>query len=290
VTQQALSRDVRRLESQVGVQLFSRTTRRVTLTPYGERLLVHARGLLALNDAALEELSGANRPLVVDVIGEGLTAARIIEAARAMDPRTEYALRYGGGLGAALPHVLNGRLDVAFGRAEGLGRVFPAELTRTLVRYEPLALLLLEDHPFARLPGVPLARLRGQPIDASVGNDDAPEWVDLCVALLESIGARPSAAHPHAEGVSETARHLRVQGIPILTMSEFPPVPGAVVRPLVDPVPVYPWSMVHRVDAPHPGIAHLAAAAADLGAREGWLTLPDDVWLPTTDLSPLGDG
>ena len=58
VAQQALSRDIRRLESQVGARLFARSTRHVTLTADGERLLVHARSLLALNDAALKELRG----------------------------------------------------------------------------------------------------------------------------------------------------------------------------------------------------------------------------------------
>ena len=80
VAQQGLSRDIRRLESEVGVSLFVRSTRRVSLTPDGARLLVHARTLLALNDAALRDLSGAARPLLVDVIGEGLTPARLVHA------------------------------------------------------------------------------------------------------------------------------------------------------------------------------------------------------------------
>ena len=61
-----------------------RSTRSVTLTADGERLLVHARGLLALNDAALRDLGGAARPLLVDVIGEGLTAARVVETAKVL--------------------------------------------------------------------------------------------------------------------------------------------------------------------------------------------------------------
>jgi hypothetical protein len=56
-------------------------------------------------------------------------------------------MRFGGGMGAAIPQLLAGRIDVAFGRTEGLGRSFPAELTRRLVRYEPLALLVADDHP-----------------------------------------------------------------------------------------------------------------------------------------------
>ena len=280
VAQQALSRDIRRLETQVGARLFNRSTRRVTLTPDGERLLVHARSLLALNDAALAELGDASRPLLVDVIGEGLTAARIVEAARHAAPRMEFTVRYGGGMGAALPQLLAGRIDVAFGRSEGLGQPLPAELTRRLVRYEPLALLIADDEPLAELEEVPLERLHGLEIDASSGNDDAPEWVDLAVSLLETFGARPSAPHPHVVGTSETARHLRSQGVPILTMSECPAVPGAVIRPLVDPVPVYPWSIVHHGDAKHPELAALRSVASELAEKEGWTRVPEGAWVP----------
>ena len=46
VAQQALSRDVRRLERELGRALFVRTTRQVALTPDGERLLPYARRVL----------------------------------------------------------------------------------------------------------------------------------------------------------------------------------------------------------------------------------------------------
>jgi DNA-binding transcriptional LysR family regulator len=283
VAQQALSRDIRRLEAQVGAPLFARSTRRVTLTADGERLLVHARSLLALNDAALTELRGASRPLLVDVIGEGLTAARIVEAVRVAAPQFEFTMRFGGGLGAALPQLLAGRLDVAFGRTEGLGRPFPTELTRRLVRYEPLALLIPDGHPLAALTEVPLERLSGVEIDASAGNDDAPEWVDLGVALLEAFGGRPSPPHAHVIGANETARHLQVHGLPILTMIERPAVAGAVIRPLVEPVPLYPWAIVHRGDAKSPELAALGSVVTDLAAKEGWLEVPEKAWLPSAD-------
>ena len=56
VAQEALSRDIRGLEERVGLPLLDRTTRRVTLTPVGEQLLVRARELLALHDEMLREL------------------------------------------------------------------------------------------------------------------------------------------------------------------------------------------------------------------------------------------
>jgi Bacterial regulatory helix-turn-helix protein, lysR family len=148
LAQQALSRDIARLERQLGVRLFIRTTRRVALTPEGEHLLVRARELLALHDQTLQELHGPDggRPLLVDLLAEGHTPARVLRAARQRAPRAELVARFQGGFGAALELLLAGRLDVAFGRSEGLGRPFPAgQLARRLVRLEPLALLLPES-------------------------------------------------------------------------------------------------------------------------------------------------
>jgi formamidase len=67
----------------------------------------------------------------------------LLDAARRHVPPTELVARFHGGFGAALELLLAGRLDVAFGRSEGLGRPFPTQqLARRLVRLEPLALLL----------------------------------------------------------------------------------------------------------------------------------------------------
>src|SRR5215217_4767533 len=254
LAQQALSRDIARLERQLGVRLFTRTTRRVALTPDGQRLLVRARELLALHDQTLQELGGHDRPLLVDLLAEGHTPTRVLHGARQRVPHVELVGRFHGGLGAALHLLLAGRLDVAFGRSEGLGQPFPTQLVRRLVRLEPLALLLAEEDPLAALDAVPMAALRGTQVDISAGNEQAPEWVDLGMRLLAAFSAEPSPPHPHAEGLEETVRHLHAEGSPILTLLERPIAPGVVVRPLVDPVPLYPWTMVFHRNLRHPGL------------------------------------
>jgi DNA-binding transcriptional LysR family regulator len=104
LAQQALSREIRRLEQQVGVPLFIRTTRRVALTPAGERLLGRARELLALRDQTLSELRGeeTSRPLLVDALAEGHTPARLLRVARERAPHVQLTARFHGGFGAAL--------------------------------------------------------------------------------------------------------------------------------------------------------------------------------------------
>jgi DNA-binding transcriptional LysR family regulator len=289
VAQQALSRDIGRLERQLGVRLFTRTTRRVALTTEGERLLVRARELLTLHDQTLEELNAHGRPLLVDLLAEGHTPTRVLRAARQHVPHTELIARFHGGLSAALHRLLAGGLDVAFGRSEGLGQPFPTQqLTRRVVRLEPLALLLPAEHPLATLDAVPLAALRGSQVDVSAGNEQAPEWVDLGMRLLAAFGAEPSPPHPHAEGLEETVWHLHAEGLPILTLLERPLVPGVVVRPLTEPVPLYPWTMVFHRDLRHPGLDALQASADELARRERWLELPPGPWLPEPDTAVFG--
>jgi DNA-binding transcriptional LysR family regulator len=291
LAQQALSRDVARLERQLGVRLFTRTTRRVALTSDGERLLVRARELLALHDQTLQEVHDLDngRPLLADLLAEGHTPARVVRAARKRAPHTELVARFHGGFGAAMQLLLAGRLDVAFGRSEGLGRPFPTgQLVRRLIRLEPLALLLPSEHPLAALDGVPMRALRGTRVDASVGNEQAPEWVDLGMRLLAAFGAEASPAHLHAEGLEETVRHLHAEGLPILTLLERPLAPGVVVRPLTEPVALYPWTMVHHRELRHPGLDALHASVDELARHERWLGLPPDHWIPEPDTAVFG--
>jgi DNA-binding transcriptional LysR family regulator len=57
VTQAAISMQIRQLEDEVGLQLFTRTPRRVIITEAGEYLLERARKILREHDSALAEIS-----------------------------------------------------------------------------------------------------------------------------------------------------------------------------------------------------------------------------------------
>jgi DNA-binding transcriptional LysR family regulator len=288
LSEQALSRDIRRLEEQLGLTLFTRTTRRVTLTADGQRLLVRARELLALHDLTVQEMHDVDRPLLVDVLAEGHTPVRVLHGARER-ARAEFVARFHGGMGASVRLLLDGQLDVAFGRTEGLGRPFPSEqLIRRPVRLEPLALLLPAAHPLADLDAVPLRALRGTQVDASAGNESAPEWVDLAVRMLTEFGAEPSPPHLHAAGLDETVRHLHDHGLPILTVTERLVAPGVVVRPLTDPVPLYPWTMAFRRELRHPGLTALQASVDALAEREDWLRARPNSWLSGSDAAVFG--
>jgi len=62
-------------------------------------------------------LHGSARPLLVDVLAEGHSPARLLNAGRLRASRTEFVARFNGGFGAAFEHLAAGRIDVAFGGA-----------------------------------------------------------------------------------------------------------------------------------------------------------------------------
>ncbi|MEX3980304.1 LysR family transcriptional regulator [Paraburkholderia sp. EG287A] len=58
LSQSTISEQVRKLEVRAGMPLFVRSKRGVELTPAGTRLLDHARRLVALNEAAFDDVRG----------------------------------------------------------------------------------------------------------------------------------------------------------------------------------------------------------------------------------------
>ncbi len=290
IAQQALSRDIARLERELGTQLFTRTTRRVALTPAGERLLVRARELLALHDATWRELRPAARTYVADLLSEGRrTGLIVLEAARDAAPDIDFRGMYGGGMAKAVSGLLAGEIDVGFGRADWTGRRESAVLEAEIIRFEPLAVLLPDDHALAGLDVVPLAALEGLEIDVNIDDPASPEWTDLSRQLLALAKARPVAAHPTAIGVAEASHHLRRQGLPILTGVDMADVPGGVVRAIVDPTVLFPWSIVYRRGSEvEPGVASLLQSARSTSRAERWLDRPEDAWLPAPESSVGG--
>ncbi len=283
VAQQALSRDVRRLERELGSELFVRTTRQVTLTADGERLLPYARAVLQAQDDLLAA-AGQARPLLVDLNSPGLkTPRRVLYRARELTPGHELMARYESGLTWAAGELLAGRLDASFGRFAGLAPALRAGLGHQPVRLEPMAVVLPEDHPLAARAEVPLAALAGETVYAGAGNPRTPEWTDLARQLFDGRGIALAPPAPLAVGDEEFQRIMARTRHPILAVVDFPPLPSTVLRPLVDPVPLSPVSLVWRKGLVHPALDALRRAAADVAEEEGWLRAPQGGWIPASD-------
>lgn len=118
VVQSALSHQIKALERELGVALFARTNRRVTLTPAGEAFLVAARASLDAADRAIVDAAAASGEIRGTLsIGMIPTATAIdIPGALAAFHRAHPAVRFrlrGGGSDEFITAINDGTLDIA---------------------------------------------------------------------------------------------------------------------------------------------------------------------------------
>ncbi|GAA3986571.1 LysR family transcriptional regulator StgR [Allokutzneria multivorans] len=258
VTQQALSRDIARLEGELGKPLFARSTRRVSLTSDGEQLLRLARPLLAHHDEVVGQLRGSSR-FVVDVVGEFTTAARVLATARRDEDGFEFYARENPGLAISLAQLRDHDVDAIFCCLPE-SFALPAGVEHRRFHNEPLGLLLPRGHPLARRRTVPASTLRGLEICCRAGNHVTGEWDQLAAELLAKWGALLVEDHPVVRGAQDLAHHVRPGEPPVLVPVGQPEIPGTVLRPLTGTDDGYPWGVVWRTGTRHAGLDALHRA------------------------------
>jgi len=144
--QPSLSRQIRDLEYQVGVQLMSRSVHGIELTAAGKAFLDHARLALAQVDAAVEVARRAAQPARKTFAIGFQTGHEMNWLPRAMhvlhdelkNIQVTISSDYSPDLAEAL---VRGRLDVAFLRVEPT-----FDLCYEVVDHEPLIVLMPSDH------------------------------------------------------------------------------------------------------------------------------------------------
>lgn len=281
IAQQTLSSQIAHLENVVGVPLFVRDRRHVELTAAGEVFVARGRGLLTQAQELLAEVNRTAPPVRVDVITEGLTPGVLANLVRARLPGQPIEVLQGQGLAMTVTALVQGKVDVAFGRVHGLGRALPKELRHRVVRWEPMGVVVPADHDLACRDRIRMADLRGCPMVSHVA-EEAAEWGDWNDAVATAFGLRIAhRLHGHGRG-SANAAVVRY-GAPAFAPLEAPVPDDVVVRPVVDPIPVYPFSVVWR---PSRGTDGLVRAMGEIAAELGWLRPPTDAWWVPDDDRP----
>lgn len=220
MSQPPLSVSIRKLEEDIGVALFERTTRQVTLTEAGEALLPELRkALLHVQQAkryALEAGAGERGKLTLGSVGSATLALipRLIPEFRQRYPGIALELREQPSSGV-LELVENGQVDV------GLVR-FPLPQATTLevipLVWEPMILVVPQDSALA-LSGrrrVHLSEVADQPLI------DYPHTEGLHYVLLQlcqAAGFVPKLTHSTTQvlaAISLVACGLGVALVPAL--------------------------------------------------------------------------
>lgn len=232
LTQQALSRQVKELEDELGVALFERTTRRVTLTPAGEAFRDAVAPLLGgLEDAAAvarrTDRAVAGRLRVGFCPGAALElTAPILAEFRTGFPDVEVDLREfpandpSAGLGTGIT-------DVAFIR---LPQGTPEIETEALFT-DPCIVAVAASHPLAKREALSIADIETEPLTLSDTTDQA--YRDFW-SLAAARTAPPPRFHPVSSVTEEIA--LVATGIAASVTSSaaatYTPMPGVRYLPL----------------------------------------------------------
>lgn len=241
VAQPAVSQLVRNLEAELGVTLFERTSRRVSLTWAGQVLLDEARDLLA-RQARLAEVMARVRAGETGEVGLGAIAALppdlipgILTDLRDRLPDIRVVAR-------SLPSGLTAsaaleRPDVHIALLRG--HVDEPGIATIVVARERVGVAVASTDPLAAQPSLVATDLEGRAFVAFPREDDPVEF-DRIFGALRASGLRSLAVHESPAGGVDAS--LRLVGSRIAVSLKLESEvrahrDGAVVwRPLDDPV------------------------------------------------------
>jgi DNA-binding transcriptional LysR family regulator len=235
IAQPALSEQIRRLEGELGVSLFRRTTRKVELTAAGEQFLSRARRILAEADEALAEASRTARGETGRVrVATGATAGLahvpwVLRDFRKARPRVHLDLcqiaweDLSGGL-------RDGSVDAAF-----VWLPFEHDgLSFAVLHEEPRVVALEEGHPLAAERVLRMEQLVDEPWPWAETDPVALAFWTGAEYRRNGAKARRGPPISSMEGMLEGVRAgLWVATVP-RSQAQVSALPGIAFRPVAD--------------------------------------------------------
>jgi LysR family hca operon transcriptional activator len=252
--QPSLSRQLRDLEFEVGVQLFVRTSRGIVLTAAGQAFLDHARLALGQAAEAVAAARRAVRPTKASFSVGFLTGqevewlSHVTQVLR--DQLKDIDFRVTSDFSPAIAAaVQRGEIDLGFSRIEP-----QPDVTYKVIAEEPIVAILPREHPLAERSEIDPADLKQV---SFIGYSDTPHVLRSIVErYLRERGVTVSPSHfldGFATGISLVAS---TGGLTLLPAYVEPLLPRSVVsRPLVGSPPMIEIAAGYRADNPSPVLA-----------------------------------
>lgn len=269
MSQPPLSRQVSRLERELGVRLFHRRPTR--LTEPGRVFVESARQVIAEAERAIERTRQAGRSDAGTVrVGYAVTTAfeempKLFTAMRERHPQVRVEAReaWDDELARAL---LDGELDVLLGRHLPT----PPAFRTVLLRRDRYAVVVGHRHRLARRETVSLCELRGETL-RFFPRDRAPCYHDAVLAAVHSTGERFDVWENPLPGLRNLHINLRERGFMVLPTSlrdKF--TTGVAWLPIRDALPSIDLTLCWQPrQAPH-AAGLLVGTARRLARQERW--------------------
>ena len=265
MAQPPLSHQIRKLEKELGVQLFERNTRSVRLTSAGESFLEPVRDVLADVDIAVRAAQNAGKGeygrVTVGFAGASSheSLPLLTRAVRVAHPGIELVMRGQTYADVALSRVADGSLDLGFVR---LPVTQPGVESRVIFK-EELICALPADHPLAKCKRIQVEALAAEPF-VSFPPNCGSTLRDAAQRLCESAGFNPRVVQDAPDSYTILALVAAGVGVTLtLTSCQHIQQNGLVYRPLVEPGPVLQAALAWRSDNPSAALQAVLAVAQD---------------------------
>jgi len=261
IAQPPLSRQIQRLERELGVELFQRLNRRIELTPAGRVLLQEAQLILAQVDITQRAGRGETGQLIVGFEGSFSydIMPRAIKAFQDQYPEVELTV-HEMTTGKQEQALLEKQIDLGF---IVLPIDDPALSVETVLR-EKLVLVVPETHSLATQTDVKMADLDGEAL--IVGPHE--KGCGLYLQILQSFAE--AGVHPR---IVQSTREIQMLlgfvaaglGISLLpAANQYFQRPGVVYRSLPLPMPEIELAIAWRSENPSPILQHFLALVRNL--------------------------
>jgi DNA-binding transcriptional LysR family regulator len=271
VAQQALSQQIKSVENQLGVQLFTRTNRGVELTPAGVVFVQEARRVITAAERAVDRTQAAARGEAGNVrlaytlatVYETLPA--IAERVQASFPKLALELRevFGGEIARLLS-------DGAHDAALCPRTAFPGGYERQEVRREAFVAAISSSSELAARERVAVGELAELPLELWP-REMAPGYYDAVIAVCRDAGFEPRCDE-QAAGSTVWGNIAQGRGVGLVVRSLVDQLPrGITLVELSEPRAVLIIDLVWHGETASPVVRHLAAAAASVAAERDWL-------------------
>ncbi len=279
VSQQAVSKRIAALEAELGAALFRRTPSGAALTQDGRTFLPHAGAVLAAVREARASVQPGTRPLRVDVLARGTGAVDLLRDFCADNPSVAVEMIIGGGAASTLRSLQAGEIDAGYAYLRDVASELDPALARAYAYLEPAHVIAGARHPLARSrevrPG-DLARYRAWIPGIAAGSEWETYYQDFAAAFGMDIDPTGYAVGSESVFDAVAASRSLVTLVGARSRVGWPGGLGLVRLPLIDPAPVYPWSLIWRADTRHQGALRLVEHVK----RSFEPSAGNAVWLP----------
>ncbi len=191
VTQAAISMQIRQLEDEVGLQLFTRTPRRVILTEAGESLLDRARKILREHDTAIAEIAELGgvehgRLRIGSASAEFATQQlpAILRGLRSTFPNSDLSVTSGTSA-TLVEKIMHGEIDTAFVSLP----VQNSSITAELLFSDEIVAIAHPSHHLAKEKFISAATLAGEPLILGERGGNTRRMID---DFFNAANVRPS--------------------------------------------------------------------------------------------------